>query len=76
MRFDPALLLQPVQCWIKRTLLNLEHLCRHLLDAFGDRPAMLWLERNSLEYQKIQGALDEITWLSYISDHLQYIRLL
>ena len=44
MGLDPALLLQPVQRWIKGALLNLQHFGGDLLDAFGDCPAVLGLE--------------------------------
>jgi len=50
MRFDPTLLLQPVQCRIERALLDLQDFGRYLLDAFGDRPAVLGLKGNGLEY--------------------------
>ena len=43
LRPDPALLLQPVQSRIQRSLADLQHFLRNLLDPLGDRPAMLRL---------------------------------
>jgi hypothetical protein len=44
-RADPALVFQAVERGIKRSLGNLHHISRHLLDALRDVPAMLGFER-------------------------------
>ena len=36
-----------------------------LADALGDPPAVLRLERNDLEEQELQGALNEIGWFTH-----------
>src|SRR6185312_14349554 len=68
-RFDPALLFQAMQCRIQRPLLHLQHLVRNLLNAFGDRPAVLWLKGDCAHDQQIEGALHEIARFP----HLQII---
>src|SRR6266568_1323909 len=65
-RFDPCLLLQTVEGRIERALLDLERFLRNLLDAFGNRPAMLRFDAKSLENQQIEGSLDEISGFSHI----------
>src|SRR5215472_558491 len=62
---NPALLLQPVQGGIKRSLLHLQHLVRNLLDALGDRPAMLGFERERLQDQQVQSSLYQIVWFAH-----------
>jgi hypothetical protein len=46
-------------------MLDLEHVSRDLLNALGNRPAVLGLERNRLENQKIEGSLHEIAGLAH-----------
>src|SRR5262245_58904274 len=60
MRFDPALLFQPVQRRVERTLLYVEHFARDLLDPLGDRPAVQRLGRYRFQNQEIQSPLDQI----------------
>src|SRR6266404_3014779 len=60
MRLDPSASLQPVQCRIQRSLLHLKHAAGNLLDAFGNRPAVLRAQRNRLQNQKVQRSLRKI----------------
>src|ERR1039458_757700 len=46
---DPTLLLQTMQRRIQRALGNLQHVLAHLLDTFGDGPAVLRFERDGAE---------------------------
>src|SRR5260370_22436457 len=54
---DPALIFQPVQRWVKRSLIDLEHVFGNLLDALRDAPAMHRLQFQRLEDQQIERAL-------------------
>ena len=60
LRLDPALLLQPVQRRIERSLLDLKRFPGDQLNALGNCPPVLRFERESLQNQQIQGALNEI----------------
>src|SRR5882757_8799864 len=56
----PSPLDQPVQRWIKRSLLNLEYIVRPELDCFGDGLTVHGAELQSAENQKIQSALQQL----------------
>ena len=62
---EPALLFEPVERRIERALLNLQCFFGDLLNAFGDGPPVLGLERDCFEDQKIQHAMDKIGWLRH-----------
>src|SRR5215469_798130 len=65
LRADPSLLLQSLQRRIKRALLHLQHLIRHLLNPLRNRPAMLRLKRKRLQNQQTQRPLHKIIRLSH-----------
>jgi hypothetical protein len=46
-------------------LLNLKNFLGDLLNALGNRPAVLRLERDCLEDEQIESPLNEIAWLSH-----------
>jgi hypothetical protein len=71
--FDPGFLFEAVQRGVEGTLLNLQHFPGDLLDALGDGPAVLRLERDSFENQQVQRSLHEIVRLFPYSDYLQYL---
>jgi len=62
---DPALLLEAMESGIEGALLDLEDFVGELLYALGDGPAVLGLERDGLEDQQVESALDEVAWLSH-----------
>src|SRR5262249_5081230 len=51
---DPAAALEAMQRRVQRPLLNAQRLARALLDALGDGPAVLRLERERVQDQQIQ----------------------
>ena len=57
---DPAATFEPVKRGIERALLHLQDVAGNLMDAFGDRPAVLRLERNGLENQQIERSLRQL----------------
>jgi hypothetical protein len=57
---------RPAQEALLRPLLDLERIVRHLLDAFGNRPAMFRFERDRLKDEEIEGPLDEIGELCHM----------
>src|SRR5262245_15088062 len=64
-RRDPALLLQLVQGRIKRSIANLEHSARDLLQTLAHSPAVKRPQSQNLEYQQVQSALYEIGRLAH-----------
>src|SRR5690348_7898191 len=56
---NPALLLQPVERRIQRAVGDLQSIFADLLDAFSNRPAVLGLDRNRLQDEEIESALNE-----------------
>src|SRR4249920_2838863 len=57
---DRALALEAMQRRIERSLLHAQRILRDLLDAIGDGPAVLRLERERLEDQEIERSLRQI----------------
>src|SRR5215472_14942093 len=57
---DQSLALEAIERGIQRTLLNLQHLLRHLLNALRDSPAVIGLKSQRFQNQKIEGALQHI----------------
>src|SRR4029079_19726972 len=74
-RADPAALLEPMQRRVKRALLYLEHSAGHLLQALRDRIAGNRAERNHLEDQPVEGALQKVRFLA-IGSHTKTIYML
>ena len=60
MRGRQSSMFQAVERRVKRTLVHRQHVFRHLLDAFGDRPAVQRTEGQRLENQQVERALEEI----------------
>src|SRR5688572_6722022 len=60
LRCNPSLLLQSMKGGIERALRNLQVFVRYLLNPFRDGPAMLRFEREDLQNQQIERALDEV----------------
>jgi hypothetical protein len=54
---DPPSALEAVQRRVKRSLLDDEHIVRHLSDAVADRPPVLRLERQSSQNQHVKRPL-------------------
>ena len=63
--FDPRFLFETVQGRVERALLDLKHLARNLLNAFGNRPAVFRFERDSFQDEKVERSLDQIVWLRH-----------
>jgi hypothetical protein len=70
-RGDPALLLEAMQCWVERALLDLENFVGDLSNGLGNRPAVLRLEGDRLEDEQIECALNAIAWFLPYLDYLQ-----
>jgi hypothetical protein len=47
------------------SLLDLKDFVGNLLNAFGDGPAVLGLQRDGFEDEQVERALDEIAWFSH-----------
>jgi hypothetical protein len=62
---NPALLLEAMQRGIKRTLMDLQHFFRNLTNASRDAPSVHRLERERPQNQEVEGALDQVGWLSH-----------
>ncbi len=62
---NPSLLLQAMERRIERALLHLQHLTGDLLDALGDGPAVLRLERDGFQDEQVECSLHEIAWFSH-----------
>jgi hypothetical protein len=61
---DPPLLLEAVQRRVERPLVHAQHITRDLLDALRDAPPMHRLERERLQDQHVQRALQQILFLT------------
>src|SRR5262245_35650252 len=72
LRFDPSLLLEPMQSGIKRALGNLQDLAADLLNPLGNRPSMPRLECDGFENEEVESALYEIGWFYYGCLYLYY----
>src|SRR6476661_4071260 len=57
---DGPLVLEPVERRIERSLVDLEQIAGHLLDALGHAPPMLGPQAQSLQDQQIESALQKI----------------
>src|SRR5689334_25396302 len=57
---DPSLLLELVERGIERPVAHLEHVGGQVLEALADRPSVRGLERDDLEDEEIECALDEV----------------
>src|SRR6185437_8004412 len=57
---DPALLLEPLQRRIERTLIDVEHAARHLLNARADPPAVHRLEGERLQDEEVERAPKDV----------------
>jgi len=56
----PTAALEAMQRWIERALRNLKRFTRDLLNALGDRPAVLRAERKCLQDQQVERALWQV----------------
>src|SRR5438105_3219151 len=61
---DPAFLLELVQRRVERSVADLQHVARDLLQALADGPAVEWLESENFQQQEVESALDEIGWFA------------
>jgi hypothetical protein len=59
-RTDPTAILQPVQGGVKRTVLNLQDFVGAVLDNVGNGVTVGWAEKQCLQDQQIERALQEI----------------
>src|SRR5205814_414739 len=66
LRGDPAFLLELVERGVEGAFADLKHLARDGLQATTDRPAVERLERENLENQQVEGALNEVAGLAHI----------
>src|SRR5215469_18433348 len=55
-----SLLLESMQRWIERSLIDLQHLPGHLPDPLRNGPAVDRLERNRLQDQKVHCSLHQV----------------
>src|SRR5262245_44625373 len=65
LRRDPALLLELVQRRIERSVADLQRVAGDLAEPLADRPAMHRPEREDLQDQKVQRALNEVGWFAH-----------
>src|SRR4051812_52258 len=59
-RFEPAAFDQAVERRIERSLIDLEHAARELLDALADSPAVHRFERDGFEDEEVEGPLQDV----------------
>src|SRR5262249_9282139 len=66
-----------MKCGIQRSLVDLEHVLRHLLDALGDRPAVLRFLLKRTKDQEVERALEKVElsrlWRHSVECRLQSI---
>jgi len=62
---DPALLFEAMEGGVEGALLDLEDVLGDLLDALGDGPAVLGLESEGFEDEKVESALDEVVGFAH-----------
>jgi hypothetical protein len=61
---NPSLMLETMQRRIKSTLVHLQNVAGDLANSLGDGPAVHRTERDGLEDQQINSALDEVSRLA------------
>ena len=49
-----------------RSLLNLKHFMRDLLNPLGNGPAVFRFERDGFQNQQVESSLHKIAWFSHI----------
>src|SRR5439155_26114690 len=57
---DPSLLLEALERGVERSLIDVEHTPRELLDALADAPAVHRLERQCLEDEQIERSAENV----------------
>src|ERR1051326_1800203 len=57
---DPALMLQPMQSRVKRTLIHFQDPFGHLFDSFGDVPAVFGIVLKSSKDEEVESALKKV----------------
>src|SRR5713101_7701345 len=62
---DPAFLLQLVQCWIKGSFADLQHVSGDGFQAETDGPAVHGLKRENLQEKKVERALNQVRWFAH-----------
>src|SRR5215469_12055982 len=60
LRLDPTTALQTMQGRIKRPLLYLKNIARHLLNALGNGPAVLRTKRERAQDQEVESTLRKV----------------
>ena len=60
LRFNPALVFEPMEGGIERTLVDLQHVLGDLLDPFGDRPAVQRLGLQRPQDQQVERAGEQV----------------
>src|SRR5665213_1159992 len=65
-RADPALILQPVQPRVQRSLPDRQSVAREHLYPFGDPPAVQGLTRDGFQNQQIERSLQQIRWFGHV----------
>src|SRR5207248_219948 len=62
---NPALLFEPVQGGVERTLANGEDVAGEELDAFRDSPSVSGRSGDGFQYEQVQGPLEQIGRLGH-----------
>ena len=62
---DPAFLFELVERGIQRSVAHLQHVLGNLLEALPNRPRVERFEREDLEDQKVERALQEVGRLTH-----------
>ena len=57
---DESAVHHPVERRVQRSLIHREHVTRHLLNAFGNRPAVKRPSGERLENEQVEGALQQV----------------
>ena len=65
LRLQPSLLLEAMERRVQRALADLQDFAADLLNALGDGPAVRRLERDGLEDQQVERALNEVRWSAH-----------
>src|SRR5205814_10204325 len=61
--FDPALGLEAIKSWIKRSLLDVKDVFRHLMDPVGNRQTVPRIMLKRFQDQHVERAINEIWFL-------------